>query len=119
MNKNNFLKLAQRWSLAFIIAVFAADMACGQSNVTAMISIQADQPGVQINSNLSGIFLRKSTAPAMVRFMWKWCGTVPLKNPATLQETTNVLGPWASLNTGVGLIRIPASQTSEFFRLTR
>ena len=76
-------------------------MACGQSNVTAMISIQADQPGVQINSNLSGIFLMKSTAPA------------------TLQETTNVLGPWASLNTGVGLIRIPASQTSEFFRLTR
>jgi hypothetical protein len=105
----------RRW----VLALAALTTITVQVQSGAVMTIQADQPGAVVSSNLVGIFLRKSTAPAMVKFMWKWCGTVPLKNPATLQETTKVLGPWASLNTGVGPIRIPASQTSEFFRLTR
>jgi hypothetical protein len=38
---------------------------------------------------------------------------------ATLQETTNVSGPWTSLNGAVSPIRIPGSDSQEFYRLAR
>ena len=37
---------------------------------------------------------------------------------AILQESTNMMGPWTT-NNSAGPIRIPESQTSEFFRLVR
>jgi alpha-L-arabinofuranosidase len=38
---------------------------------------------------------------------------------ATLQEATNVPGPWTSLGDAVGPIRIPESDTRKFYRLAR
>jgi hypothetical protein len=101
MNREKFLKLAQRWLFTFIIAVFAADKACGQSNVAAMISIQMDQSGVRISSNLFGIFFEEINSAG---------------NGGIYAE---MLGPWSRLIGAVGPIRIPESDTQNFNRLAR
>jgi len=60
--------MASRSNLILILAVvlFATTVAEGQS--AASVTIQANQPGAVVSSNVFGVFLRKSILPAKAAF---------------------------------------------------
>ncbi len=59
MRAASALALARRGVFAAVVALCSAIPVQGQSNFAATLTIQVDQPGVPINSNLFGIFFEE------------------------------------------------------------
>lgn len=71
--------MTKQWWLVFtlVVSVLASTKIEAQTTGNATVSVQVDQPGAVVSSNLFGIFFEEINDAAKAEFMPRWCVTGP------------------------------------------